>query len=55
LFFVVSFPNIFWLDETVERKWTVWNCVVQSSFAAMWALFLIDIWSWVHGPLPGVS
>jgi hypothetical protein len=39
LFFVVSFPNVFWLDA----KWTVWNCVVQASFAAMWALFL-DTW-----------
>jgi cycloeucalenol cycloisomerase len=51
LFFLVSFPNIFWLDETVDGKWTVWNCVVQASFTAMWALFLIDIWSWIHGPL----
>jgi cycloeucalenol cycloisomerase len=51
LFFLVSFPNIFWLDETSERKWTLWNCIVQSSFAAMWGLLLIDIWSWIHGPL----
>ena len=51
LFFLVSFPNVFWLDETVARKWTLWNCVVQASFAAMWGLLFIDIWSWIHGPL----
>jgi cycloeucalenol cycloisomerase len=51
LYFFVSFPNIFFLDETVDRKWTVWNCVVQASFVAMWALFLIDMWAWIHGPL----
>jgi cycloeucalenol cycloisomerase len=55
LFFLVSFPNIFWLDETVDRKWTVWNCVVQASFAAMWGLLLIDAWSWWHGPLAGTT
>lgn len=51
LFFLVSFPNIFFLDETVDKKWTLWNCIVQPSFAAMWALLLIDWWSWIHGPL----
>ncbi len=53
LFFLVSFPNLYQLDETVERKWSIWNCVVQASFVSMVALFLIDLWVMFHGPISG--
>lgn len=51
LLFLVSFPNVFRLDETVDAKWTLTRCIVEASFVSMLTLFLIDLWAQVHGPI----
>lgn len=51
LYFLVSFPNLYRLDETVEKKWSIWNCIVQASFVSMATLLLIDLWVMLHGPI----
>jgi cycloeucalenol cycloisomerase len=51
LLFLVSFPNVFRLDETVDTKWTLTRCIVEASFVSMLTLFLIDLWARIHGPL----
>jgi cycloeucalenol cycloisomerase len=51
LLFLVSFPNVFRLDETVDQKWTITRCIVEASFVSMLTLFLIDLWAQIHGPL----
>jgi cycloeucalenol cycloisomerase len=51
LYFLVSFPNVFRLDETVENRWTITRCIVEASFVSMVTLFLIDMWVRFHGPI----
>jgi cycloeucalenol cycloisomerase len=51
LLFLVSFPNVFRLDETVDQKWTITRCIVEASFVSMVTLFLIDMWVRFHGPI----
>jgi cycloeucalenol cycloisomerase len=51
LLFLVSFPNVFRLDETVDQKWSITRCVVEASFVSMVTLFLIDMWVRIHGPI----
>jgi cycloeucalenol cycloisomerase len=55
LLFLVSFPNIFNLDETVDEKWSIKRCIVEAGFVSMLTLFLIDIWVKVHGPLSALA
>lgn len=49
LYFFVSFPNFFGLDETCDTRWSLRNCVVQASFVSMWILLLIDLWVHIRG------
>ncbi|MBK7250980.1 MAG: hypothetical protein IPI06_08905 [Gammaproteobacteria bacterium] len=49
LYFFVSFPNFYRLDESREGRWTLKGCVVQASFVSIWILLLIDLWVHVHG------
>jgi cycloeucalenol cycloisomerase len=51
LLFLVSFPNVFRLDETVGQKWTITRTIVEASFVSMVTLFLIDMWVRLHGPI----
>jgi cycloeucalenol cycloisomerase len=41
--FVISFPNVYRLDETVAQTWSLRRCVVEASFVGMWAMFLLDL------------
>jgi cycloeucalenol cycloisomerase len=41
--FIVSFPNVYRLDETVDQKWSIGRCIVEASFVSMWAMFLLDL------------
>lgn len=49
LYLRVSVPNFFRLDETLDARWSLKDCVVQASFVSMWTLLLIDLWVHVHG------
>jgi cycloeucalenol cycloisomerase len=51
LLFLVSFPNVFRLDETVDKKWTITRCIIEASFVSMVSLFLLDMWARLHGPI----
>jgi cycloeucalenol cycloisomerase len=51
LYFLVSFPNLFRLDETADQKWTIRRTIVEASFVSMVTLFVIDTWVRVHGPI----
>jgi cycloeucalenol cycloisomerase len=51
LYFLVSFPNLFRLDETADQKWTLRRTIVEASFVSMVTLFVIDTWVRVHGPI----
>lgn len=50
LYFVVSFPNVFRMDEGDER-WTLSRTVIEASAVSMISLFLIDFWTLLFGKM----
>jgi len=54
LYFIVSFPNVFRLDEEPEgQRWPLSRCVIEASFVSMVVLLLLDAFTWVVGPIAG--
>lgn len=56
LYFIVSFPNVYRLDEEAEgQRWTLSRCVIEAGFTSMLILFLLDLFAWVVGPIAGTG
>jgi cycloeucalenol cycloisomerase len=52
LYFVVSFPNVYRLDERPDQPpWSLGRTVVEASFVAMTSLLLLDLWARALGPI----
>ncbi|HWY24624.1 MAG TPA: hypothetical protein VNX47_06875 [Nevskia sp.] len=52
LYFIVSFPNVYRLDEEGKgERWTLSRCVIEAGFTSMLILFLLDLFTWVVGPI----
>lgn len=52
LYFIVSFPNVFRLDEDPGQKpWSLSRIIVEASFVSITVMLLLDIFTWVHGPI----
>lgn len=61
LYFIVSFPNLYRLDEPAAQgaegsgptwePWTLSRCVIEAGFVSIVSLFLIDLFAWIYGPL----
>jgi cycloeucalenol cycloisomerase len=51
LYFIVSFPNVYRLDEPPGEKWSLSRCAIEASFVSMLTLLLIDLYAWVVGPI----
>jgi cycloeucalenol cycloisomerase len=52
MYFVVSFPNVFRLDEHPdEPRWTLARTVIEASFVGIVSLLLIDLWAQFLGPI----
>jgi cycloeucalenol cycloisomerase len=51
LYFIVSFPNVYRLDEPPGEKWTLSRSVIEAGFVSMVTLLLIDLFAWVVGPI----
>ena len=51
LYFLVSFPNVYRLDEPPGEKWSLQRCVIEAGFVSMVTLLLIDLFAWVYGPI----
>jgi cycloeucalenol cycloisomerase len=51
LYFIISFPNVYRLDEPPGPKWTLSRCAIEASFVSMITLLLIDLFAWVYGPI----
>jgi cycloeucalenol cycloisomerase len=51
LYFIVSFPDVYRLDEPPGPKWNLMRCAVEAGFVSMVTLFLIDLFAWVYGPI----
>jgi cycloeucalenol cycloisomerase len=54
MYFVVSFPNVYRMDEAVDGpRWTTSRTVIEASFVAMLSLTLLDLWARFLGPITG--
>ena len=52
MYFVVSFPNVYRLDEEMsEPKWSLGRTFVEASFAGMVSMTLLDLWAGFLGPI----
>jgi len=52
LYFIVSFPNVYRLDEEAKgERWSWSRCVIEAGFTMMLILFLLDLFTWVVGPI----
>jgi cycloeucalenol cycloisomerase len=52
LYFIVSFPNVFRLDEEPDApKWSLSRCVIEASFVSMTVMLLLDLFTWIVGPI----
>lgn len=52
LYFIVSFPNVFRLDESMsERRWTLSRTVLEASAVGAISLLLIDLWGGLIGAI----
>lgn len=51
LYFIVSFPNIYRLDEPPGERWSLSRCVTEAGFTSILTLFLIDLFAWIYGPI----
>jgi cycloeucalenol cycloisomerase len=51
LYFVVSFPNVYRLDEDAAQPWTVSRAALEASAVSMIVLLLLDLFTWIVGPI----
>ena len=52
LYFVVSFPNVYRLDEDpTQPAWSLSRCVIEASFVAITSLTLMELWAHAIGPI----
>lgn len=52
LYFLVSFPNIYRIDENpTDQPWSISRLVIEASFTSMTILLLLDIFTWIVGPI----
>ena len=53
MYFIVSFPNLYRLDENrTDPPWTYGRIVIEASFVGMATLTLLDLWANLIGPIP---
>jgi hypothetical protein len=52
MYFVVSFPSFFRLDEQPDQPpWSLARTVIEASFVAITSLLLLDLWARFLGPI----
>ena len=52
MYFVVSFPNVYRMDEVADApRWTIPRTVIEASFVAIVSMTLLDLWARFLGPI----
>ena len=52
MYFVVSFPNVYRLDESPgEPRWSIPRTVIEASFVSITSMVLLDLWARFLGPM----
>lgn len=55
VYFFVSFPMFFRMDEAVHKKWTAGEAALDSLAAGMLVTILLDLWRISFGGINGAS
>lgn len=55
IYFFVSFPLFFRIDENPTKKWTLGDVALNSLAAGMLVTILLDLWRLGLGPLVQIS
>lgn len=54
MYFIVSFPNLYRLDEhPADPGWSFSRIVIEAGFVSVATLLLLDLWANFIGPIPG--
>lgn len=51
LYFIASFPIYYFLDETKEKSWNLWQTAAAGLSASMLTFYLLDLAAWLVGSL----
>lgn len=52
LYFIVSFPNVYRLDEEPDgERWSISRTIIEACFVSMVVLLLLDLFTWIVGPI----
>jgi cycloeucalenol cycloisomerase len=51
MYFIVSFPNVYRLDEDPHAPWSTSRCVIEAGFVAIVSMLLLDLWAGILGPI----
>ena len=51
MYFVVSFPNVYRLEENPGDRWTLGRTAVEACFVGVVSLTLLDLWARFIGPI----
>jgi cycloeucalenol cycloisomerase len=52
LYFIVSFPNVYRLDEDAGgERWSLYRTVMEAAAVSMLIMLLLDAFTWVVGPI----
>lgn len=52
LYFIVSFPNVYRLDEdAASERWSIYRTAMEAAAVSMIVLLLLDLFTWVVGPI----
>jgi cycloeucalenol cycloisomerase len=52
MYFIVSFPNVYRLDEDpAQPRWSLGRCVIEAGFVSIASLLLLDLWANFLGPI----
>lgn len=52
LYFLVSFPNVYRLDEEGGgERWSLSRCAIEAGFTSMLIMLLLDLFTWIVGPI----
>jgi len=52
LYFIVSFPNVYRLDEEAAgERWSLYRTAMEAAAVSMLVLLLLDLFTWIVGPI----
>ena len=51
LYFIVSFPMVYRMDENLDENWSVSRTCIEALATSMMVICLLDFWTLIIGPI----